>query len=87
MPIIDPAGFDGSSGEYKEAPLPGTQLSRMVNRNDRAVAATIVGGQLVYEYGDFADGFGTTLHAGTFLEARDSTDKTHRTRNLLGTRV
>jgi N-acyl-D-aspartate/D-glutamate deacylase len=85
--IIDPAGFDGSSSEYKEAPMPGTQLSRMVNRNDRAVAATIVGGQVVYEYGTFADGFGTTLHAGTFLAARDSADKTRRTRNLLDTRA
>ena len=67
--VIDPVGFDGSSGVYAEAPMPGTEVSRMVNRNDRAVAATIVGGQLVYEYGTFADGFGTTLHAGTFLAA------------------
>jgi N-acyl-D-aspartate/D-glutamate deacylase len=67
--VIDPAGFDGSSGEYAEAPMPGTELSRMVNRNDLAVAATIVGGQVVYEYGTFADGFGTTMHAGTFLAA------------------
>jgi N-acyl-D-aspartate/D-glutamate deacylase len=67
--VIDPVGFDGSSGVYAEAPMPGTEVSRMVNRNDRAVAATIVGGQLVYEYGTFVDGFGTTLHAGTFLAA------------------
>jgi N-acyl-D-aspartate/D-glutamate deacylase len=67
--VIDPVGFDGSSGEYAEAPMPGTELFRMVNRNDLAVAATIVGGQVVYEYGTFADGFGTTMHAGTFLTA------------------
>jgi N-acyl-D-aspartate/D-glutamate deacylase len=85
--VIDPAGFDGSSGEYKEAPMPGTQLSRMVNRNDRAVAATIVGGQIVYEYGTFADGFGTTLHAGTFLAARDGTDQKRRTGRLVDTRL
>ncbi|MEU6583414.1 hypothetical protein [Nocardia sp. NPDC046763] len=41
----------------------------MVNRNDGAVAATVVGGHLVYEYGEFAPGFGTTLRAGTFLTA------------------
>ncbi|MFI6047016.1 amidohydrolase family protein [Nocardia sp. NPDC051321] len=66
--VIDPAGFDGSSAEYAETPFPGIAgLDRMVNRNDRAVAATIVGGHIVYEYGAFAPGFGTTLHAGTFL--------------------
>lgn len=66
--VIDPEGFDGSSAEYAETPFPGIAgLDRMVNRNDRAVAATIVGGHLVYEYGAFAPGFGTTLHAGTFL--------------------
>jgi N-acyl-D-aspartate/D-glutamate deacylase len=71
--VIDPAGFDGSSSVYAEAPFPGIAgLERMVNRNDRAVAATIVGGHLLYEYGEFADGFGTTIHAGTFLTAGHS---------------
>ncbi|MFI9407865.1 amidohydrolase family protein [Nocardia sp. NPDC052316] len=66
--VIDPAGFDGSSAAYAETPFPGIAgLNRMVNRNDRAVAATLVGGQVVYEYGTFAPGFGSTLHAGTFL--------------------
>jgi hypothetical protein len=41
----------------------------MVNRNDLPVAATMVGGQAVYESGTFADGFGTKMHAGTFLAA------------------
>ncbi|WP_458691011.1 N-acyl-D-amino-acid deacylase family protein [Nocardia tengchongensis] len=69
--VIDPAGFDGASSAYAEAPFPGVAgLQRMVNRNDRVVAATVVGGELVYEYGEFAPGFGTTLHAGTFLTAR-----------------
>ncbi|MFE3023643.1 hypothetical protein ACFXG3_05915, partial [Nocardia tengchongensis] len=63
--------FDGASSAYAEAPFPGVAgLQRMVNRNDRVVAATVVGGELVYEYGEFAPGFGTTLHAGTFLTAR-----------------
>jgi len=35
-------------------------VCRMVNCNDDAVAATILGGHLVYRYGTFADGFGTT---------------------------
>ncbi|MEV0764387.1 amidohydrolase family protein [Nocardia sp. NPDC050435] len=68
--VIDPAGFDGSSAAYAEAPMPGIEVRRMVNRNDRAVAATLVAGQVLFEYGEFADGFGSTLHAGTFLPAR-----------------
>ncbi|MFB8006907.1 amidohydrolase family protein [Nocardia sp. NPDC056000] len=66
--VIDPTGFDGTA-DYAEAELSGSGVSRMVNRNDRAVAATVVGGHVVYEYGTFAPGFGTTLHAGTFLTA------------------
>jgi N-acyl-D-aspartate/D-glutamate deacylase len=66
--VIDPAGLDGSSGGYAEAPYPGgAGLTRMVNRNDRAVTATVVGGHIVYADGHFTPGFGTTLHAGTFL--------------------
>ncbi|MFI9508272.1 amidohydrolase family protein [Nocardia sp. NPDC052566] len=71
--VIDPSGFTGASAEYAEAPFPGIDgLHRMVNRNDRAVAATLVNGELLYEYGEFAPGFGTTLHAGTFLQATGS---------------
>ncbi|MBO0856783.1 MAG: amidohydrolase family protein, partial [Nocardia sp.] len=69
--VIDPAGFDGSSAAYHEAPMPGAGVDRMVNRNDAAVTATIVNGIPVYEKGEFADGFGTTLHAGTFLRATE----------------
>ncbi|MFE7741990.1 hypothetical protein [Nocardia sp. NPDC057455] len=43
---------------------------RMINRNDHAVAATVVAGHVFYEYGLFAEGFGTTVHAGQFLQAR-----------------
>jgi N-acyl-D-aspartate/D-glutamate deacylase len=68
--VIDPAGFDGSSGAYAEAPYPGApDVQRMVNRNDQLVAATIVGGHIVYTAGEFAPGFGTDLHAGRFLHA------------------
>ncbi|MFD7844268.1 amidohydrolase family protein, partial [Nocardia sp. NPDC059764] len=34
--VVDPAGFDGASSAYAEAPFPGVAgLRRMVNRNDR----------------------------------------------------
>ncbi|WP_067708495.1 N-acyl-D-amino-acid deacylase family protein [Nocardia yamanashiensis] len=69
--VIDPAGFDGSASAYAEAPYPGEMhIDRMVNRNDAAVTATIVNGQLVYASGEFTPGFGTTLHAGRFLTAK-----------------
>ncbi|NHE64823.1 amidohydrolase family protein [Rhodococcus sp. D-46] len=72
--VIDPAGLSKSSDDYAEAPLEELGgVSRMVNRNDDAVAATIVGGHLVYRYGNFADGFGTTRSFGSFLRA----GKTH----------
>ena len=68
--IINPAGFGGSSADYAEAPYPGApDVKRMVNRNDRLVSATVVGGHIVYNGGEFAPGFGTELHAGRFLEA------------------
>ncbi|MFJ4650319.1 amidohydrolase family protein [Nocardia sp. NPDC088792] len=70
--VIDPTGFDGASSAYAEAPFPaGGSPQRMVNRNDRAVTATLVNGHIVYAEGEFAEGFGTTLHAGTFLRAGD----------------
>ncbi|HEX4393044.1 MAG TPA: hypothetical protein VH084_16120, partial [Mycobacterium sp.] len=68
--VINPAGFGGSSAAYAEAPYPGApDVTRMVNRNDNLVAATIVGGQIVYAEGEFAPGFGSKLEAGRFLEA------------------
>ena len=68
LAVIDPAGFDGSSAQYAEAELPGTGVSRMVNRNDAAVAATVVGGQIVAEYGALTP---VTARAGRFLRARN----------------
>ena len=68
--VIDPAGLSEASADYSEAVLDGLGgVSRMVNRNDDAVAATIVGGHVVYHYGTFADGFGTTRTYGSFLRA------------------
>ncbi|MBD8505000.1 amidohydrolase family protein [Hoyosella sp. G463] len=68
--VIDPAGLSEASADYAEAVLDGLGgVSRMVNRNDGAVAATIVGGHVAYQYGTFSDGFGTTRGTGAFLRA------------------
>ena len=68
--VIDPAGFDGSSTGYHEAELPELGgIHRMVNRNDAAVTATLVGGEVVWSDGSLAEGLGTTLGAGRFLPA------------------
>ncbi|MBS9532230.1 amidohydrolase family protein [Mycobacterium sp. M1] len=68
--VIDPAGLDDSLAEYHEAPAPFFGgLSRMVNRNDRAVVATAVGGKIVFANGKFVDGYGRTAQTGRYLKA------------------
>jgi len=67
--VVDPRGLDASVDGYHEAPIPEFGgLSRMVNRSDRAVTATLVGGRVVFERGGFAPGFGET-RSGRFLRA------------------
>ena len=44
-------------------------LRRMVNRNDRAVAATVIGGRVVYRAGEFAEGYGRDWRSGRVLRA------------------
>ena len=41
----------------------------MVNRNDAAVVATGVNGEVVYRNGQFREGYGTTTKSGRFLKA------------------
>jgi N-acyl-D-aspartate/D-glutamate deacylase len=68
--VIDPAGLDESADEYHEQPLAEFGgLRRMVNRNDRAVAATVIGGRVVYRNGEFVDGYGSTFRSGRVLRA------------------
>ena len=78
--VIDPAGLDESVDGYYEEEVPFYGgLSRMVNRNDKAVVATGVGGAVVFRNGQFRDGYGTTAKSGRFLRAG--------TRQLHGARV
>jgi len=68
--VIDPAGLDNSVNEYHEEQVEFYGgLSRMVNRNDAAVVATGVNGEVVYRNGQFRDGYGTTTKSGRFLKA------------------
>ena len=68
--VIDPAGLDDSVNEYHEEQVPFYGgLSRMVNRNDAAVVATGVNGEVVYRDGQFREGYGTTTKSGRFLKA------------------
>ncbi len=68
--VVDPAGLDEGVDSYHEAEMPEFGgISRMVNRNDAAVSATVVAGVVVYRAGEFAEGYGRTLGTGRFLRA------------------
>ncbi|EFQ83380.1 hypothetical protein HMPREF0063_11653 [Aeromicrobium marinum DSM 15272] len=83
--VIDPAGLDGSVDDYHEAVMPEFGgMSRMVNRNDAAVAATIVSGEVVWSGGEFAPGYGTTLGTGRFLRADEPRGTVSAVRRLSG---
>jgi N-acyl-D-aspartate/D-glutamate deacylase len=70
--VIDPAGLDSSVDGYHEEKVPFYGgLSRMVNRNDAAVVATGVNGEVVFRNGQFREGYGTTTKSGRFLRAGD----------------
>ena len=66
--VVDPAGLNADLDAYHEAPVEAFGgLSRMVRRNDDAVRATILGGQVVYTPAGFCEGFGEKQAAGRFL--------------------
>jgi N-acyl-D-aspartate/D-glutamate deacylase len=68
--VIDPAGLDDAVDGYHEEEVPFYGgLSRMVNRNDDAVVATAVNGEVVFRAGTFREGYGRTAKSGKFLRA------------------
>lgn len=68
--VIDPEGLDDDVTAYHEEIMPEFGgLSRMVNRNDRAVTATLIAGKIAYRSGQFAPWFGVSERAGRFLRA------------------
>jgi N-acyl-D-aspartate/D-glutamate deacylase len=69
--VIDPAHLDDSLDAYAECPMPEfDNLSRMVNRNDEAVRAVLIGGEYVFGDGSAAPVLGTR-RTGRFLRAGD----------------
>lgn len=71
--VIDPAGLRDDVNDYAEAEMPEFGgVRRMVNRNDGAVTATIVGGSYVYGSGKFVDGYGRSVGTGRFLRAGEA---------------
>ncbi|MBM7416463.1 MULTISPECIES: amidohydrolase family protein [Nocardiaceae] len=68
--VVNPAGLTDEVDAYNEESMPEfSGLSRMVNRNDDAVTATLIGGRVVYREGRFASWFGVSERAGRFLRA------------------
>lgn len=67
--VIDPAHLDDTLDAYAECPMPEfDNLSRMVNRNDDAVTAVLIGGEYVFGEGT-ADPVLGTRRTGRFLRA------------------
>jgi len=70
LAVIDPSGLDEALNGYHEAPMDMLGgLRRMVRRNDRAVRATMVAGEVVFHEGRFVDGFGESHRYGQYLRA------------------
>jgi N-acyl-D-aspartate/D-glutamate deacylase len=68
--VINPHGLNGEAERYAEAPMPEFGgLRRMVNRNDSAVLATVIGGEIVYREGQFAEGYPKRAGRGRFLRS------------------
>jgi len=66
--VIHPDGLDNSLDETYEAPMPQMGIQRMVRRNDGAVRATLIGGQVAFEEGRFSPALGHQ-RMGRFLRA------------------
>jgi N-acyl-D-aspartate/D-glutamate deacylase len=67
--VIDPTGLAAADDYHEDAIEAFGGLRRMVRRNDDAVVATCVGGEVVFERGRFAAGYGDTRRTGRFLKA------------------
>jgi N-acyl-D-glutamate deacylase len=72
--VVNPEGLDASLDGYHEAPMEMFGgMPRMVRRNDVAVTATMISGDVVYERGTFASGYGQRRRHGSFLRVGQKT--------------
>ncbi|MGJ9412821.1 amidohydrolase family protein [Aeromicrobium sp. CF4.19] len=72
--VIAPTGLDASVDEYHEAVMPEFGgMSRMVNRNDAAITATVVGGEPLWLDGELVEHSGRKVGPGRFLRAGEPT--------------
>jgi N-acyl-D-aspartate/D-glutamate deacylase len=68
--VVDPSGLNEALAGYYEEEVPFYGgLRRMVNRNDDAVVATGVGGDIVFRNGQFREGYARTMRSGRYLRA------------------
>lgn len=66
--VVDPERLDDELDAYAEAPMEMMGgLRRMVRRNDGAVCATLIGGEVVFNGTGFVDGYGESRRYGSFL--------------------
>ena len=73
--IVDPDGLDESLDAYHEAPMEMFGgLRRMVRRNDDAVMATLISGEVVYRAGEFVAGYGQDRRYGSFLRSGEKVE-------------
>lgn len=69
--IVDPQGLDEGLDEVHEDLIENTSLTRLVNRNDRAVVSTIINGKVAYDReAGFTSSLGVDQGFGRFLAAR-----------------
>ncbi|MGH8338519.1 MAG: N-acyl-D-glutamate amidohydrolase, partial [Gammaproteobacteria bacterium] len=69
--IVNPTGLDESLDQVQEASFENLNMVRLVNRNDRAVEATLINGRIAYDRTTgFAEDFGKNPNYGRFLPAR-----------------
>ncbi len=66
--IIDPKELGSISEAVAEAPIEAFNgFKRLVNRNAKVVSTVLVGGEIIYEKGEFVSGYGHDRKFGRFL--------------------
>ncbi len=71
--ILNPARFAEMTAAVSQAPIEAfDNYVRLVNRNEGVVEQVLVGGEIIYEQGDFVDGYGKNKKYGRFLAFQSS---------------